>query len=310
VTRRAAALASVFTALAIVAPWLAPYDAGRAFRGFLHAPPMRPHFVGLGAPAAHPLVLVDQLEQRYRADTGRLVPLPWFDSRAAGDVPVFLLGADSFGRDVLSRLLFGARVSVGLALVATCGAVLLGALAGAWAGFHGGWVDESVMRVADFILVLPVIYVVLVLRAILPLTLSASTVFVLTASIFIAVGWPFAARGVRAIVSGEKQREYVLAARALGAGPARLLVRHLIPACAGYLVVQATLLMPAFVLAEATLSFVGLGFPDEVPTWGTMLSEAANITQAARFPWILAPAGAIFAVVFTTNLVLADNGQR
>lgn len=309
-TGRAAWLAAAFAALALVAPWLAPYEAGRAFRDFLHAPPMRPRVAGFGAPVAHPLVLVDRLEQRYEADTSRLVPLPWFDRDAAVRMPVFLLGADSFGRDVLSRLLYGARVSIGLALVATLGTVLVGALAGAWAGFRGGWIDEAVMRVADFILVLPVIYVVLVLRSVLPLSLPAPTIFLLAAWIFIAVGWPFVARGVRAIVSSERQREYVLAARALGAGPARVLVRHLIPACTGYLVVQATLLMPAFVLAEATLSFVGLGFPDDVPTWGTMLVEAANITQAARFPWVLAPAAAIFAVVFTTNLVLADNGHQ
>jgi peptide/nickel transport system permease protein len=307
VTRRAVSLAAVFAALALVAPWVAPYDAGRAFRDFLHAPPMRPHLAGFGAPMAHPLVLVDRLEQRYQADTSRIVPLPWLAPRAADEAPVFLLGADSFGRDVFSRLCHGARVSVGLALVATFGAVLVGALAGAWAGFRGGWVDESIMRVADFILVLPVIYVALVLRSMLPLSLPGSTVFLLMAWIFVAVSWPFVARGVRAIVSSERQREYVLAARALGAGPARVLARHLIPACAGYLVVQATLLLPAFILAEATLSFVGLGFPEDLPTWGTMLVEAANVTQAARFPWVLAPAAAIFAVVFTTNLVLMEN---
>ena len=103
--------------------------------------------------------------------------LPWFERD--DDAPVFLLGADDFGRDVLSRLLYGARTSIGLALVATLGAVLIGALAGAWAGYRGGWVDEAIMRVADFVLVLPVIYVVLVLRAVLPLVLPPSTVFLL-----------------------------------------------------------------------------------------------------------------------------------
>ena len=308
-TRRAARVMLAFVAVALVAPWLAPYEDGRAFREFLHAPPMRPVLTGPGAPGVHPLVLADRLDQRYEPDTSRTVPLPWFGA-AAADTPVFLLGADNFGRDVLSRLFHGARTSMGLALVATLGAVLIGALAGAWAGYYGGWVDESVMRLADFILVLPVIYVVLVLRAVLPLVLPASIVFLLMAVIFVAVGWPFVARGVRAIVAGERDKEYVQAARSLGAGSGRVLTRHLIPACAGYLVVQATLLLPAFILAEATLSFVGLGFPDEVATWGTMLIEAANVGALSRFPWTLAPAAAIFAVVLVTNIALADNDGK
>ncbi len=304
-TRRAATVILVFIVVALVAPWLSPYDAGRGFRDFLHAPPMRPHLEG-GVPVVNPLVLADRLEQRYEPDPTRVTPLPWMTG-GAGDSPVFLLGSDSFGRDILSRLLYGARTSIGLALAATLGAVLVGAFAGAWAGYHGGWIDESVMRVADFILVLPAIYVVLVLRAVLPLVLPTSTIFLLISWIFVVVGWPFVARGVRAIVSAERHREYVLAARSLGAGPGRLLWRHLIPACGGYLLVQGTLLLPAFILAEATLSFVGLGFPEDVPTWGTMLVETANISQAARFPWTLAPAAAIFAVVLVTNLALADN---
>ena len=161
---------AALTLFALIAPWLAPYDAGDAFRGFLHAPPMRPHLDGL-SPVVHPLVLADRLEQRFEPDRSRTVRLPWVERDH--DAPVFLLGADDFGRDVLSRLLYGARTSIGLALVATLGAVLIGALAGAWAGYRGGWVDDAIMRVADFVLVLPVIYVVLVLRAVLPLVLPA-----------------------------------------------------------------------------------------------------------------------------------------
>jgi peptide/nickel transport system permease protein len=262
---------------------------------------MRPHFEGV-SPMVHPLVLADRLEQRFEPDLTRSVKLPWFAHD--DDTPVFLLGADNFGRDVLSRLLYGARTSIGLALFATLGAVLIGALAGAWAGYRGGWIDDAVMRIADFVLVLPVIYVVLVLRALLPLVLPASTVFLLVAWIFVVVGWPFVAKGVRAIVAVERDREYVLAARSLGAGPLRILTRHLIPACAGHLVVQATLLLPAFILAEATLSFIGLGFPDPIASWGTMLGGASNYNAVSRFPWTLAPAAAIFLVVLATNLLI------
>ena len=304
--RRSGVLILALIAVAVMAPAAAPYAADHTFRDFLHAPPMRPHLNG-AALVAHPLVLANRLEQRFEADRSRTVPLPWFGD---SDTPVFLLGADDFGRDVLSRLLFGARTSIGLALVATFGAVLIGALAGAWAGYRGGWIDEAIMRVADFVLVLPVIYVVLVLRAVLPLVLSASTVFLLVSWIFIAVGWPFVAKGVRGIVAVERHREYVQAAKSLGAGHARIVIRHLLPACAGHLLVQATLLLPAFILAEATLSFIGLGFPEPIASWGTMLASAGNYNAIARFPWTLAPAIAIFAIVFATNLLASQHNHE
>lgn len=302
-TRRAATVVLVLALVALAAPLLAPYEEGLTFREYLHAPPMRSGLTG-----AHPLVLVDRLEQRYQADATRVTPLPWF-SESKDDAPVFLLGSDNFGRDVMSRLLYGARTSIGLALVATFGAIVVGALAGTLAGYRGGWVDDTVMRIADFVLVLPTIYVALVLRAVLPLVLPTSTVFLLISGIFTAIGWPFVARGVRAIVSVERDREYVQAARSLGASHARVMLTHLMPACGGYLIVQAMLLLPGFILAEATLSYVGLGFPDTVASWGTMLIEAANISQAVRFPWTLAPAVAIFAVVFSTNLLTTQAGR-
>ena len=305
--RRAGLFVAALTAFAMLAPWLAPYGSGEAFRDFLHAPPMRPQLSGW-SPVVHPLVLADRLEQRFEPDLSRTVQLPWIARDRA--TPVFLLGADSFGRDVLSRLLHGARTSIGLSLVATLGAVIIGALAGAWAGYRGGWIDDAIMRVADFVLVLPAIYVVLVLRAILPLVLPASTVFLLVSWIFVLVGWPFVAKGVRAIVAVESGREYVQAARSLGAGSLRILVIHLIPACAGHLLVQATLLLPAFILAEATLSYIGLGFPDPVASWGTMLAGAGNYNAVARFPWTLAPAAAIFLVVLGTNLLVSRQPTR
>ena len=304
--RRAGLFIAALTLFALIAPWLAPYEGGEAFHDFLHAPPMRPHFEG--GIVFHPLVLANRLEQRFEPNRERVVRLPWLER--FDDAPVFLLGADDFGRDVLSRLLYGARTSIGLSLVATLGAVLIGALAGAWAGYRGGWVDDAIMRVADFVIVLPAIYVVLVLRAVLPLVLSASTVFVLVAWIFVVVGWPFVAKGVRAIVAVERSREYVQAAQSLGARPLRILTVHLIPACASHLLVQATLLMPAFILAEATLSFIGLGFPDPVASWGTMLAGAGNYNAVARFPWTLAPAVAIFAIVFLTNLLASQPARN
>jgi peptide/nickel transport system permease protein len=306
-SRRALFLVIALASGAVVAPWLAPYDPGTAHRDFLFAPPMPPRIVGpigLQAPFVYPVQLRERLSQTYEEDRARTQALPWFAPATAS--PSFLLGADSFGRDVLSRILHGARRSIGLSLVATLGALLLGTLAGACAGYKGGLVDDIVMRVADFVLVLPVIYVVLVLRALLPLVLAPTTIFLLMAAIFALVGWPFVARGVRGVVRTECAREYVVAAHSIGAGASRVLLRHVLPACLGYLLVQATLLLPAFILAEATLSFVGLGFPQEIPTWGTMLADAADVNVITRFPWMLAPAAAIFAVVLSANLALGS----
>jgi peptide/nickel transport system permease protein len=300
---RAVLLLTGLAGLAIAGPWLAPYAPEVQHRRYLYAPPMPLRIVHEGAwhaPFVYPVTRVDLLSGRFAEDRTQRQPLPWFSTER----PAFLIGADSYGRDLLSRLLHGARVSLALALTSVLGAVLVGALLGGVAGFRGGWLDEVVMRLADLIAVLPVIYIVLVLRAALPLVVPSSVIFTLMAVIFISVGWPFVARGVRNIVTTEREREYVMAARSLGAGRARLLCVHLLPACGGYLLLQATVLMPAFILAEATLSYVGLGFPDDTATWGTMLIEAANVNAMLRFPWTLAPAVAIFAVVLSANLIL------
>ena len=291
---------------AIGAPWLAPNSPDRSFPDRLYAPP---------GGYAYAQRLVSRLERRFEDDRSQPVSLQWFtDGRLvtvpeAGGGPLLLLGADAFGRDTFSRLLYGARASLALALVATAVALLLGALVGGAAGFAGGWVDEALSRFTDFVLVLPAIYVALALRAVMPLVLPPATVFALLTLIFALVGWPIVARGMRTIIASEREREYVAAGLAIGATRWRLLSRHLLPAASGYLAVQATLLLPAFILAEATLSYVGLGFPDSVPTWGTMLQDAANMSLVAEAPWMLAPAAAIFLVVLGVNLVVQGTGR-
>jgi peptide/nickel transport system permease protein len=302
-TRRLARLIAALAIVAAAAPWLAPYDPALAHEDFLYAPPMPPHVMdagGLRAPFAYPITLADRLSRRYDEDRAQTRPLPWFGESSE---PVFLLGADSYGRDLLSRLLHGARVSLTLALVSVAGALVLGALIGGLAGYRRGLVDDVLMWTADFILVLPVIYVVLVLRAVLPLMVAPETVFLIMTGVFALSGWPFVARGVRSIVAVEREKEYVVAARSVGASPWRILGRHLLPACTEHLIVQGTLLLPAFILAEATLSYVGLGFPESVATWGTMLREATNLAVMTSSPWMLAPAAAIYTVVLSVNAV-------
>jgi len=139
---------------------------------------------------------------------------------------------------------------------------------------------------------------------VLPLVLSPWSVFLLMTGILAIAGWPLVARGVRAVVMAERQREYALAAVSLGAGRVRLLWHHLLPAARPFLAAQSMLLVPGFILAEATLSFVGFGFAEPTASWGTMLHDAANVAVLSRFPWCLTPAAAIVTVVLGVNLLL------
>jgi peptide/nickel transport system permease protein len=307
--------AAVF--LAAGAPFVAPYAVDTRFPRLLNAPPTALHIVDDSgrwqAPFIYRWRLVSQLEQLYEEDRSQRVPLVWLSagrlvSSSAADAPLLLLGADGFGHDVLTRLLFGARTSLTLAATAALGAILIGAVAGALAGYAGGTVDDVLMRGVDFVMVLPAMYVALALRSVLPVVMTAPQVFWMLTLIFSILGAPFIARGVRSIVRTERRLDYAIAAEALGAGAWRLLLRHLLPATRGFVAVQMTVLVPAFIVAEATLSYVGLGFPDPVASWGTMLHEAStNIRVFTDFPWLLSPAAAMFLVVLGLNLVLQDD---
>ncbi|HEY7498639.1 MAG TPA: ABC transporter permease subunit [Vicinamibacterales bacterium] len=304
-------LCGLLTALGVLGPWITGHRPGDQFGEFVYAPPSAPHIIDadgrLRAPFIYPLVLEDRLERRYAQDRQHPTPLRWFRRGALVSTdepsqPWFPLGTDALGRDQLARLAGGTRLSLGVALAGALGALLIGALAGSVAGLAGRPVDDAVMRAADFVIALPAVYVVLALRAAMPLVLSTSQVFWTISLVLSAVGWPFAARGVRAVVASEKAREYAEAARAIGATRTRLLLRHLLPATRGFLAVQTTLLVPHFVLAEATLSFVGLGFGEPSPSWGAMLREAGQGRALVEAPWLLAPALAIVAAALAVHL--------
>jgi peptide/nickel transport system permease protein len=295
--------------LVVFARWVAPYDPARQFSTHPFAPPMRPHVIGddggLHAPFVYPVRLVDPLERRYQEDHTRVIPLRWLSGtlvRAADNEPWFPLGSDGLGRDVFSRVVLGAQLSLGVAFLATAIALAIGALTGALAGYAGGWLDSALMHLADLVLVLPGIYVVLALRGALPLVLSTPQVFAALVLVLGLVGWPAVARGVRGIFIVERTQEYAEAARSAGASSFRVVGRHLLPAALGFLAVQVSVLVPAFVMAEATLSYVGLGFAPPTPSWGAMLQDAGAARGGADAPWLLAPAGAIVLAVLTMHL--------
>ena len=270
---------------------------------------MTPHVMTGGtlrAPFVYPVALADRLAQRYVEDRARTQPLPWFARDPAA--PVFLMGADSFGRDLLSRLLHGARVSLSLALAAVLGTLVLGAVIGAAAGYRGGWIDEAAMRAADFVMVLPVIYVVLVLRAVMPLVLPATTVFAADDRHLrarrVAVCRPWRARSrPRRTRAGIHRRGAVAGREPLAhhaAPPAARVRRH---RCWSR---RPCSCRHSF-SPRPPCRTSGSAFPSSVPTWGTMLSEAANVSAIARFPWTLAPAVAIFLVVLASNVILQSD---
>jgi peptide/nickel transport system permease protein len=267
--------------------------------------------LALAPPSLHRLELVERLPPRYRA-RGERVPLAWFDGTlvrsADPSAPLLPLGADPLGRDLWTRLLYGARLSLGLTAAGLAGAVVVGLSVGLLAGGRGGWLDATLMRIADLFIAWPALYVVLVLRAALPLSLGFQTSFVMMAAVLAMAGWPVVARAARGVAAVERTRDHVHAAEAAGASPMWILRRHLLPAVRPVVVTQALLLVPGFVLAEATLSFVGLGFAEPLSSWGTMLKDAAHPYALQQAPWLLAPAVAIALV--TLGAMLAADTER
>jgi peptide/nickel transport system permease protein len=306
--RRLAIVVGALGVLAVGLPFAAPNRASEQFADRAYAPPTRIHLRDAGgwhAPFIYRQTLEDRLMRRYADDRGVRVPLQWLQRGRLVTVdatggPLLVLGADSLGRDIFSRVLAGARLSLGVALLGVLGALAIGTAIGGLAGAAGGRVDAILMLVADAVLVLPGAYAVLVLRGVLPIVLGTTQVFVIMAGLFAVSAWPHVSRGVRAIVATERAREYAEAARAAGAGPFRLLW-HLLPAARGFLGVEVVLLVPALLVAEATVSVLGLGFPEPDASWGTMLQESANVTALQSAPWLLAPAAALFLVVLAIN---------
>ncbi len=203
---------------------------------------------------------------------------------------IFLIGTDGYGRDQFSRFLYGGQISLLAGLLAAILAVSLGAVIGALAGFYGGWVDEALMRVAELFLASPWLYLLFAVRAALPLHIAEWQIFILLVSVLGLLGWARPARLVRGIVLSAKERNFVLAARGFGASDMHILRRHVLPQTYGALLTQMALLIPHYVLAEVTLSFLGLGVGEPVPSWGSLLSQLSQYFVLATYWWMFLPA--------------------
>ena len=219
--------------------------------------------------------------------------------------PCFLLGSDGYGRDIFSRVLYGGRISLLTGVLATAVSLALGMLLGGVAGYFGGWIDTLVMRSSELLLALPWLYLLLGVRASLPLHIEPLHAFLLLITIIGTVGWVRPARIIRGVVLSAKERGFVLAARGFGASHQYLLRRHIMPLTFRTAATQATILIPQYITAEVTLSFLGLGVGEPVPSWGNMLADARQFHSLIQHPWLLAPALFLAPVLFG-YICLAD----
>jgi peptide/nickel transport system permease protein len=228
-----------------------------------------------------------------------------------GEANINLLGTDEQARDQFSRLIHGGRISLSIGLFGIAISFPLGLLIGGISGYFGGWIDGILMRLVEVIMTFPSIYLLVALAAVLlnlqiqsGLQLSNAQRFLLIVVVTSFIGWAGLARVIRGQVLSIKEREFVQAARAMGANPFYIIVRHVLPQTTTYIIISATLAIPSYILAEAVLSLIGLGIQQPDPSWGNLLSVATNASMLVLQPWLIwPPALMIILTVLAFNLL-------
>ncbi len=311
------AIVSIFVLLAAFADFFAPYPYDLQNRKKPYHPPTKVHIFHEGKltlPYINLYELKDPLFKVYEENKAVRCRLKFFAMTDYGfrfiavEKPcrLYLLGGDKLGRDIMSRLIYGARISLSIGVLGTLITFLIGAVVGGVSGYFGGKVDNLTMRLVEVLMAIPTFYLMLSLRAVFPLDMTSLEIFLMIIFILSFLGWAGLARVVRGMVLSIREKEFVLAAKTYGSPTLRILRKHILPNTYHYLVVSATLSIPAYILGEAALSLLGLGIQEPFPSWGNMLSEVRNINVLSNYPWTLSPGIAIFLIILAFNL-LGDN---
>ena len=309
--------------VAIFAEFIAPYKTNEQDLQRTYHPPTGFYF-SEGRLHAQAYKLVDPSIARYQAVEGEGYPIRFFGkgyeyrllgllktdrhlfTLEGGAGRIYLLGSDSTGRDVFSRLVYGSRVSLFIGLVGIVITMTLGFLVGGLSGYFGGRFEFLAMRLVEFIMAIPGLYLLLALRSALAPYFPSDQMFFVVVVILAFIGWAGTARVLRGMTLSLRQNQYILAAQSMGQPTRVILFKHILPNLLSYLLVAATLSIPGYVLGEAALSFLGLGIQEPSASWGLMLSQAQDIKVFyLNFWWLLTPGFAIFVTVIAYN-VLGD----
>jgi len=322
----------LFYLVGAFAEFLAPALPDAARPQFTNAPPQKIRFFAADPDGGSRFLLhvtgysmqVDQasLRRSYVVDEAKVVPIGFFvkgpayrlwgliplDRHLIGPVrpadTMYLLGTDKLGRDLLSRLIYGTRISMSIGLVGVCVSLLLGVTLGSLSGFYGGAVDMVIQRIIEVISSMPTIPLWLGLAAAIPLTWSPLHIYFVITLIVSLFGWTGLAREVRGRFYALRGEDFVTAARLDGSGERRLIFRHILPSLTSHILAVVTLAVPTMIVAETALSFLGVGLKPPVVSWGVLLQEAQNVRTIAGAPWLLAwPAGAVVLAVLAFNFL-------
>lgn len=310
----------------MISEFLSPYNLHTRNIDFIYSPPQTLRFMHEGA-FVGPFVYgqrmtlnMDNLKRVYTDDTSDVQKLRFFCRGDAykfwglfkSDVHLvcpaeggqfFFLGTDRLGRDMLSRILYGARISLTIGALGVMMSFVLGIVIGGLAGYHGGWFDLIVQRVIEVLQSIPSIPLWMALAAIIPVTWSPIFVYIGITIILGMLDWTGLARAVRSKLLALREEDYVLAAQVMGAGSTRIIRRHLIPGFMSHLIASATLTIPGMILGETALSFLGLGLRPPITSWGILLTEARSINIIALYPWLLYPVVPVVLVILAFNFL-------